>query len=138
MRKIAKSLIAIVLVGVMCLTSVTAAFAAEEGPSPRLSHVSDGSFTFAATENGGHVDCTYYGYDSFVRADITITLEKRYLLAFWKDMGEWSASSTVIDGEFYHTFPLDGEGMYRATFTLLITGNDGTVDTITHTMKSKY
>ena len=138
MRKIAKSLIAIMLVAVTFLTSVTAVFAAEQGPSPRLSHMSDGGFTFSATANGGHVDCTYYGYDSFVRADITITLEKRYLLVFWEDMGEWSASSTEIDGEFYHTFPLDGEGMYRANFTLIITGNDGTTDVITDTIKSKY
>ena len=138
MRKIAKSLTAIVLVAIMCMTSITTAFAAETSPSPRLSHASNGSFTFAATENGGHVDCTYYGYDSFVRADITITVEKRFLLAFWSDIGEWSASSTVIDGEFYHTFPLDGSGTYRANFTLIITGNDGTTDVITDTIKSKY
>ena len=138
MRKITKSLTALLLVAIMCMTSITTVFAAEGSPSPRLSHMSDGSFAFSATANGGHVDCTYYGYDSFVRADITITLEKRYLLVFWEDMGEWSASSTVIDGEFYHTFPLDGEGMYRANFTLIITGNDGTTDVITDTIKSKY
>lgn len=138
MRKITKSLTALLLVAIMCMTSITAAFAAEGNPSPRLSHTSNGGFGFAATAEGGYVDCTYYGYDSFVRADITITLEKRYLLVFWEDMDEWSASSTDIHGEFYHTFPLDGEGMYRANFTLIITGNDGTTDVITDTIKSKY
>ena len=138
MRKITKSLTALLLVAIMCLTSATAVFAAEGSPSPRLSHMSNGGFAFAATAEGGYVDATYHGYDSFVRADITITLEKRYLLVFWEDMGEWSASSTDINGEFYHTFPLDGEGMYRANFTLIITGNDGTTDVITDSMKSKY
>lgn len=138
MRKIAKSLTAILLVAIMCMTSITAAFAAEESPSPRLSHMSDGGFTFSATEDGGYVDVTYHGYDSFVRADITITVEKRFLLAFWSDIGEWSASSTDINGEFYHTFPLNGSGTYRANFTLIITGNDGTTDVITDTIKSKY
>ena len=33
---------------------------------------------------------------------------------------------------------LDGSGTYRAKFTLLITGNDGTVDTIEQVIESRY
>lgn len=137
MRKITKALITIMLVVIMCMTNLTA-FATNEGISPRLSHLENSSFAFVANESGGHVDAIYYGYDSFARADLTVKVEKRFLLVFWNDVGEWSASSTNTDGYFFHTFALNGSGTYRATFTLTITGNDGTVDTITEVIESKY
>ena len=137
MKKITKTLVAIFLIAIMSMTSVTA-FASNEGIMPRLSHMENGSFTFSATADGGYVDVTYYGYDSFVRADLTVKIEKRFLLVFWNEVSSWSASSTQIDGLFYTTLPLDGSGTYRATFTLLITGNDGTVDTITDVIKDSY
>ena len=135
MKKITKTLIAIFLIAIMSMTSVTA-FASTEYPSPRLSHTSNGSFTFSATSEGGYADVTYYGYESFVRADLTVKVEKRFLLVFWNDVGEWSASSTEIDGSFFHVFTLNGSGKYRATFTLRVTGNDGTVDTIEQVIES--
>ena len=137
MKKITKTLIAILLLVIMCMTNVTA-FASDEGIMPCLSHMEDGSFTFVPTEEGGYVDVTYYGYDSFVRADLTVKIEKRFLLVFWNDVCEWSASSTELNGIFYNTLPLNGSGTYRATFTLLITGNDGTVDTITDVIEGGY
>lgn len=137
MKKITKTLIAIFLIAVMCMTNVTA-FASNEGIMPRLSHMEDGSFSFSATANGGYVDVTYYGYDSFVRAELTVKIEKSFLFFWWNDVGEWSASSTELNGDFFHTFTLNGSGTYRATFTLLIFGNDGTHDTITDVIESKY
>ena len=137
MKKITKTLIAIFLLAIMCMTNVTA-FASEAGPTPRLSHTSDGSFAFAATANGGYADVTYHGYDSFVRADLTVKVEKRFLFVFWNEIGEWSSSSTEMDGDFFHTFTLNGGGTYRASFTLKITGNDGTVDTITDVIEDSY
>ncbi len=142
MRKITKALIAIMLVAIMCMANLTA-FASDDqansntGITPRLSHMSNGAFSFAATANGGYIDVTYYGYDSFVRADLTVKIEKRFLFVFWNDVDEWSASSNDIEGLFSHTFNLTGSGTYRATFTLLITGNNGTVDTIERVIESK-
>lgn len=137
MRKIKKTLVAIFLIAIMCMTNITA-FASNNVTSPRLSHTSNANFSFSATANGGYVDVTYYGYDSFVRADLTVKIEKRFLLFWWNDVGEWSASSTELNGDFFHTFTLNGSGTYRATFTLLITGNDGTVDTIERVIESDY
>ena len=136
MKRITKTFIAIFLIAVMGMTNITA-FASNESPSPRLSHTSNGSFTFVATADGGYVDVTYYGYDSFVRADLTVKIEKSFLFFWWTEVSTWSASSTELNGEFYNTLPLDGSGTYRAKFTLLITGNDGTVDTIERTIESK-
>ena len=137
MKKITKTLVAIFLIAIMSMTSVTA-FASNEGIMPRLSHMENGSFTFVATSDGGYVDVTYYGYDSFVRADLTVKIEKSFLFFWWTEVSTWSASSTALNGVFYNTLPLDGSGTYRAKFTLLITGNDGTVDTIERTIESKY
>ena len=136
MKKITKTLIAVLLTAVMSMTHV-AAFATEEGISPRLSHVCDGGYSFAAYDNVGHMDVTYYGYDSFVRADLNVKIQKRFLLVFWNDVYEWNASSTEIDGEFYHECELNGSGMYRAKFTLTVTGNDGTQDVITDTIENE-
>ena len=137
MKKITKALIAILLIAIMSMTNVLA-FATEEEINPRLSHTDSGGFSFAATEDGGYIDVTYYGYDSFVRADLNVKIQKRFLLVFWTNVGEWNASSTEMNGDFVHTFELNGSGTYRATFTLLVTGNDGTVDTIEQVIESKY
>ena len=136
MRKITKTLIAILLIAVMSMTNVIA-FAVEEKINPRLSHMSDGAFSFAAVDNVGYIGVTYYGYDSFVRADLNVKIQKRFLLVFWNDIAEWNASSTEIDGDFNHEFELNGSGMYRAKFTLTVTGNDGTIDTVPITIEDE-
>lgn len=130
MRKITKALIAILLIAVLSMTNVVA-FAIEETIDPRLSHTGVGGFSFATVDNVGYIDATYYGYDSFVRADLNVKVQKRFLLVFWNDVYEWNASCTDLNGEFYHEFNIEKSGTYRALFTLLVTGNDGTVDTVT-------
>ena len=136
MKKITKTLVAILLIAVMSLANVVA-FATDEGINPRLSHMESGGFSFAAYDNIGHIDVTYHGYDSFVRADLNVKVQKRFLLVFWSDVYEWNASSTEKNGDFYHECELDGSGMYRAKFTLTVTGNDGTVDTVTDTIENE-
>lgn len=138
MRKITKSLAAILLIAILSTTGITS-FASNEEISPCLSHTEGANFSFSATANGGFFDVTYYGYDdSFVRADLTVKVEKRFLFFFWNEVVTWSASNTDIEGEFYDTIPLDGSGTYRATFTLKVTGKDGTVDTIEQVLESDY
>ena len=136
MKKITRTLVAILLIAILSMTNVTA-FATDEGISPRLSHMENGAFSFAAVDNVGYIGVTYYGYDSFVRADLNVKIQKRFLLVFWNDVAEWNASSTEIEGNFDHEFDLDGSGMYRAKFTLTVTGNDGTVDTIPLTIEDE-
>ena len=136
MKKITKTLVAILLIAILSMTSITVF--ANEGISPRLSHTAGARFSFSATSNGGYIDVSYYGYDSFVRADLTVKVEKQFLFFFWTEVDTWSASSTEMNGDFYTTVPLTGSGTYRASFTLKVTGNDGTVDTVTSEIESKY
>ena len=144
MKKITKTIIAILLIAIMSTANATV-FASNEQAnsmeriSPRLSHADGANISFSATSSGGYIDVTYFGYDdSFVCADLTVKVERRYLWLIWTEIDTWSASSTEIEGHFFHTFELTGSATYRATFTLLITGNDGTVDTITDVIESKY
>lgn len=136
MKKITKKLVAFILIAILSMTNIVA-FAADEEISPRLSHTENGSFSFAATNNVGYIGVTYYGYDSFVRADLNVKVQKRFLLVFWNDVYEWNASSTELNGEFYHEFEITESGMYRAKFTLTVTGNDGTQDIITDTIENE-
>ena len=136
MKKVTKTLVAILLIAVLSMANITT-FAINEEISPRLSHMEDAGFSFSATSNGGYVDVTYYGCNSFVRADLTVKIEKSFLFFFWTEVSTWSAYSTQLNGAFYNTLPLTGSGTYRATFTLKITGNDGTVDTIEQVIESK-
>lgn len=144
MRKITKTLLIIFIALIMCFTSLpVTAFAAEDGTqnmvTPRLSHLSDVTFTFSATSSGGHVSVSYTGYTaSFAKADIHVKLQKKFLLVFWKDVDEWSMTSTDADEAYYHCFTLDGTGTYKATLTFTATGIDGTVDTVTDSGESKY
>ena len=136
MKKITKTLVAILLITILSMTSVTAF--ANDNVMPRLSHTSHANFSFAATANGGYIDVSYLGYESFVRADLTVKIEKQFLFFFWTEVDTWSASSTEIDGMFSHAFTLTGSGTYRATFTLTVTGNNGTVDTIPSEIEDNY
>ena len=136
MRKITKALVALFLAAITCMTSVTAL--ASEGPESRLTHMDSGLFSFAATADGGYIDVTYYTRETFVRADLTVKIEKRFLFFWWNEVNTWSASSTEHDGQFINCLALDGSGTYRASFTLTVTGNDGTVDTIPHVIEDSY
>ena len=100
--------------------------------------MNDASFSFDATSSVGYIAATYTGYDvSFVSAKLTVTVEKRFLWAFWNDVGTWTTTSTDIHGNFYHEMTLNGSGTYRATFVLEVTGTDGTVDVVDMVIENK-
>ena len=143
MKKLTKLFFAILLIATMCLTNVTA-FANEvqtndnEGIMPCLDHTVSHNFSFAASSSGGSVSISYYGDYTFSRAEITVKIEKRNLLLFWKDIYEFSVTSTDVNGYIYRLCPLDGSGNYRATMTLTVYGTNGTSDSETETVTSKY
>lgn len=139
MKKIVKTLMLVSLSIIMCLTSMPI-YASEVGGgiSPRLTHTCDATFVFDATSSIGYIDSTYTAVDTtFVSAKLTVKVEKKFLFFFWDEVGTWTSTSTEIFGGFYHEMPLTGSGTYRATFTLEVTGTDGTVDVITNSIENK-
>ena len=138
MKKTLKSTLLILMSMLVCLTSIPVCAVEENQVMPRLSHIGDASFTFDATSSIGYISADYTGYSpSFVSAKLTVKVEKRFLWAFWNDVGTWTSTSTELLGSFYHEMALNGSGTYRATFTLEVTGKDGTVDVITDTIENK-
>ena len=144
MNKITKTLLVACLALIMCFASMPiTAFASENNTqstiTPRWSHLSDVAFSFAATSTGGHVNVSYAGYpDTFSKVDIHVKLQKKFLLVFWTDVDEWSASSTECEDIFSHTFTLNGKGTYKATLTFTATGTDGSTDSFTDEIENKY
>lgn len=144
MRKITKILLATCLALVllftgMPITALAASNDTEATISPRFSHLINVQFGFLATSSGGHTNVSYLGSaDSFSKADIHVKLQKKFLLVFWTDVDEWSVSSTEYEDDLSHSFTLNGTGTYKATLTFTATGTDGTVDTYTDTIESKY
>lgn len=138
MKKTIKLILLILMSMLMCLTSIPVYAAESENQvMPRLSHMAEASFTFDATSSVGYIDADYTGYAaSFVSAKLTVKVEKQFLFFFWNEVGTWTSTSTELLGSFYHEMSLNGSGTYRATFTLEVTGTDGTVDVITDTIEN--
>ena len=139
MKKTIKSILLILMSMFMCLTSIPVCAAESENQvMPRLSHMSSSSFAFDATSSIGYIAATYTGNSaSFVSAKLTVKVEKRFLWAFWNDVGTWTTTSTDIHGNLYHEMSLNGSGTYRATFTLEVTGTNGTVDVVESVIENK-
>lgn len=139
MKKTLKSILLILMSMLMCLTSIPVCAAESENQvMPRLSHVGSASYSFDATSSVGYISADYTGYaSSFVSAKLTVKVEKRFLWAFWNDVGTWTSTSTELLGSFYHEMSLNGSGTYRATFTLEVTGTNGTVDVVESVIESK-
>lgn len=132
--------VAILMTLVMCFSYLLLPVsAADANPSPRLSHLSSATFGFYAGEEGGEAVVSYDGYEhSFVKAAVTFKLQKKYLLFFWEDLDEWSATSTEKYGVFAHWFTLDGKGTYKMNMSLAVMGNDGSVDVIEDSLERTY
>lgn len=92
-----------------------------------------------------NVSVRYNGVPSaFIKAEISVKIQKRYLLVFWNDVdigytnNEWTASSTALNGVFSKSFSVNNTGYYRALITVKIYGTSGEVDTIEFTKEYKY
>ena len=87
----------------------------------------------------------YYGDASeFTKAEISVKIQKRFLLVIWNDVdigyadNEWTATSYDLNGSFYKEFPISKTGYYRALITVKVYGTSGEVDTIEFTKEYQY
>ena len=141
MKKIIKTFLTTLLIIVLFSNNTTVYAEASEASNvtPRWSNANSISTNFVASSSGGKVSINYIGYsDSFSRAEVNVKLQKRFLLLFWSDVDEWNTNSTEYSDILTHTFSLNGTGTYKAIFTVKIIGIDGTVDTYTNEIESKY
>jgi hypothetical protein len=128
------------LTATMLIVYAIPAYAGDTGISPRLTNVDNVGRSFTVTsDNMANIYVSYKGRSStFLRAELTVKIEKKFLLVFWKDIAEWTSSSTDVTGYFANSFPADGKGTYRAKITLTVYGTNGVNDVIENTVESEY
>ena len=126
------------MTGIMLLVYAIPAYAADTDISSRLTNMDVSTMHFSVIDNQSEVYVSYIGRSStFLRAEVTIKIEKKFLLLFWKDVSEWTSTNIEVIGDFLYTAPADGDGTYRATIKLTVYGTNGVNDVIEETIDTK-
>ena len=87
------------LIGITLLTYAIPAYAEDAGISPRLTNMDSSAMHFAVVDNIAEVYVSYKGRSStFLRAEVSVKIEKKVLLLFWKDVSEWTSTNTEVFG----------------------------------------
>lgn len=140
MKKITKVVSIICLAIILCLSAISPfTIKSHAAVEPRWSSLNTINASFSAMDSKGYVEVEYTANSTnFEKAYVHVKLQKKFLLFFWTDVNEWSITTTEDSGIISHVFSLDGTGTYKATFTVDVTGTDGTIDTYTTEKESKY
>jgi hypothetical protein len=130
MKKIMYSFVAVCL----CFAILGGAIcsAAESSVSSRLTDLMQATSTFEINSDGqAYIFASYNAYEDVVSyVDINITLEKKFLLLFWKDVDSWSFQSSSMN--YATDMIIDvGSGTHKATFEFVVHHLDGTSNTYT-------
>lgn len=132
------------LLTILCLATLMScmnmtAFAQEAQITPRYNNVNTANSDFRIEADGtARVTLAYTGYVGTTKSvRITTTLQKRNLLVFWKDVTEWTDTSTNSSGNFLHTYHVE-EGTYRVKIRFEFSGSGGASDVIEKEHKVSY
>ncbi len=108
-------------------------------------NVDDCIVEFSVSDDTAKIKIDYFGNSStFLRAEVTVKIQKRFLLTLWRDVdigctnNEWNDSSIFLNGTFSNSFAVDGSGYYRALITVKFYGTTGVVDTVELTEEFNY
>lgn len=113
--------------------------ASNTGVTPRWSNCATVNTNFGVANDVAECFIDYCANkDVFTYAVLKVTVQKRFLLAFWKDVGEWSVTSYDYSTYYFANIPVDGKGKYRCHFYLEFYGTTGEVDVVEHTNTYDY
>ena len=137
MRKV----ISIILCAVLLLCGLqTFAFASDANDEimPCYNNAGGIDSRFSIIDGNAIILASYTGYQGVTTgARITIQLQKRNLLVFWKDVTEWVDISYEEDATFEHVYPVSS-GTYRVKIRYEINGSGGATDVIEKELKDSY
>ena len=136
MKRIISLIVCLVIIAsVGCIT----VSAASEGVMPRFNNVGSTEADFYIESNGNaNVIVGYTGYNGITTgAKITILLEKKSFIFFWKDVEEWVITSEEYYGNFMRSCAVSS-GDYRVTVTFEISGTGGATDVYEVELKDSY
>lgn len=103
----------------------------ESGVTPRWTNCAMCDTVFGVANGVAELFIDYYADETlFTYATFEVTLEKRFLLAFWKDVDVWTMTTYEHSAYYATHIPVDGKGKYRATFHMEFYGNTGAVDVV--------
>lgn len=140
MKKWFKLLLTMLLIGVLLCAYLIPAYATGEGITPRFTNCETANFYFSLSDNEAFFSASYVAReDTFLNAELRVTVEKKVLGLFWRDVGgQWVGYSTQARGTIRGSMPADGTGTYRANFKLIVYGNQGIADVIEDTIEVRY
>ena len=118
----------------------TVAFAsdADAGIMPCYNNVASVNSNFYITGGNAVVSVSYSGIpDVTTGAKITVQLQKRNLMVFWKDVTEWENVSDNEDATFTYSRPVSS-GTYRVKIRCEISGSGGATDVIEEELQDSY
>ena len=142
MKKIIVFILTLVLLLNTFLISVSASTGtalADTSVTPRWTNCVTCDTSFGVANGVAECFIDYFADESlFTHAVLKVTVEKRFLLVFWKDVGEWSVTSYEHSAYYFANIPVDGSGKYRCHFYLEFYGNTGEVDVVEHTNTYDY
>lgn len=102
-----------------------------DGVTPRNNNTLSTNTIFTILNGEAIVAVNFEGYPSLATgATITVKIEKRNLLIFWKDIVE----ETITVNDYYYInelhYPLEKKGTYRCTVEYVVYGLGGEPDVI--------
>ena len=111
---------------------------ANDGIMPCYNNVGGVDSRFSIVDGDAIVSISYSGYPGVTTgARITVQLQKRNLLVFWKDVTEWENVSDRESGTFTYSRPVSS-GTYRVKIRCEISGSGGATDVIEEELQASY
>ena len=142
MKKIIVFILTLVLLVNTFFISVSASadpITSNTGITPRWTNCATVNTNFGVANDVAECYIGYFAREEmFTYAVIKITVEKRFLLLFWNDVGEWSITSYEHSANYFANIPVDGSGKYRCHFYLEVYGITDEVDVVEHTNTYDY
>ena len=136
-----KKVVAIILCAILLVCGFeTIAFASNTNSlvMPRYNNTVFVDSSFGIDNGEAIALVSYIGYPGITTgARITIQLQKRNLLVFWKDVASWEDVSYGTEGAFEHSYPVSS-GTYRVKIRYEISGSGGATDVIEEELKDSY
>lgn len=129
----------LIFCAIICSLGCTTVSAANDGIMPRFNNVAGTEVDFLIDSNGNaNVIVGYSGYEGITTgAKITILLEKKTFIFFWKDVEEWVITSNECYGNFVRSCSVSS-GDYRVTVTFEISGSGGATDVYEVELEDSY
>ena len=128
------------LVYILSFILQSAVLASDVMPLNNNTHLTSTAFHISSSGRAT-VDVKYNGYPNITTgATITITIEKRNLLVFWKDVINDSITVTgeTYNNSIYYYLQSFGTGTYRCTVVYTVSGSGGADDVIPYEGTAVY